>query len=236
VNEPRVPITGLAAGERALDADAAHYVTRVLRLAEGQRFVVFDPEARLEATATLRSSQKKSAIVHIETVVAASVLPQREVSLIQCVGKGAKLDAVVRDASELSATALYPAVSERSVAERSSSAAHARLCRIAVEAARQSRRGDVLRVEPTSELSVLLPSFTGRRVMLHPGAAPLRDALRALAPREPVTIAIGPEGGFSEQELTMAGNVGFVAASLGPVVLRTETAAAAVLGALLVMQ
>lgn len=236
MNELRVPLSGLTAGERQLDADAAHYVTRVLRLEVGERFVVFDPEARLEATATLRSSQKKSASVIIEEIIAASVLPLREVNLIQCVGKGAKLDAVVRDASELSATALYPAVSERSVAERGSSAAHARLCRIAVEAARQSKRGDVLRVEQTTELGSLLPRFTvGRRVLLTPVAPPLRQALASLPIDEAVTIAIGPEGGFSGRELTMAGNVGFVHASLGPVVLRTETAAAAVLGALLVI-
>ncbi len=231
-----MPVSGLAVGERALDDDAAHYVTRVLRLAEGDRFVVFDPEARVEATATLRSSQKKSAIVSIENVVAATLLPVREVSLVQCVGKGAKLDAVVRDASELSASALYPAISERSVAERASSAAHARLCRIAVEAARQSRRGDVLRVEPTSELDTLLPRFTtGRRVLLHPEAPPLRRALAGLGATEMVVVGIGPEGGFSERELTFAANVGFVTASLGRVVLRTETAAAAVLGALLVL-
>lgn len=236
MNAPRVPVTGLAQGERELDADAAHYVTRVLRLAVGDRFVVFDPEARLEATATLRASQRKSAMISIEEVGAARVLPAREVSLIQCVGKGAKLDAVVRDASELSATALYPAVSERSVAERASSAAHARLCRIAIEAARQSRRGDVMRVEPTAELAALLPRFTsGRRVVLTPSAAPLKAAFASLSPGEPVTVVIGPEGGFSDRELTMAENVGFALASLGPVVLRTETAAAAVLGALLVI-
>lgn len=236
MSELRVPVSGLAIGERALDPDAAHYVTRVLRLEAGDRFVVFDPEARLEATATLRSSQKKSAVVIIEDIVAATLLPAREVNLIQCVGKGAKLDAVVRDASELSATALYPAVSERSVAERASSAAHARLCRIAVEAARQSKRGDVLRVEQTTELEVLLPRFTsGRRVLLTPVAPPLKNALASLAAGESVTIAIGPEGGFSDGELTFAANVGFVAASLGAVVLRTETAAAATLGALLVL-
>lgn len=236
MNALRVPLSALATGDRALDADAAHYVTRVLRLTPGDRFVVFDPEARVEATATLRASQKKSAIITLDEIVPARVLPSRAVNLIQCVGKGGKLDAVVRDASELSATALYPAVSERSVAERASSAAHARLCRIAVEAARQSKRGDVMRVEPTADLVTLLPRFeSGRRVLLHPIGRPLKEAFASLAASEPVTIAIGPEGGFSDGELTFAANVGFVTASLGNVVLRTETAAAAVLGALLVI-
>ena len=94
----------------------------------------------------------------------------------------------------------------------------------------------MLRVEPTSELDTLLPRFTtGRRVLLHPEAPPLRRALAGLGATEMVVVGIGPEGGFSERELTFAANVGFVTASLGRVVLRTETAAAAVLGALLVL-
>jgi len=236
VNTPRVPIAKLSTGELKLDREVSHYVSRVLRLSHGDRFVAFDPEARCEAAATLLLVAKENVTVSVAPLEPATLVPERAVTIIQCVGKGSKLSAVVRDASELSATLVLPAVSKYSVAERGSAAAHARLARIAVEAARQCGRGDVLRVEASASLGDILGRFSsGRRVALHPTGAPLRDALVSLGRKEPVVLLIGPEGGLAPEELALASDLGFMIASLGPLVLRTETAAAAALGALLVV-
>ncbi len=193
--------------------------------------MAFDPSARLEAVASVLEVGRDSVLVELATPVAAQLVPQRQVTLIQCLGKGAKLDAVVRDASELGASAVWPALSDRSVPTRE---AVRRLERVALEAARQCGRGDVLAVRPPRPLLELLAEVVAdRRVCLTPGAAPLARALEGLGPSESVALVVGPEGGLSEGELARAVELGFVLAGLGRLVLRTETGAAAALGALL---
>jgi 16S rRNA (uracil1498-N3)-methyltransferase len=232
----RVPLSSLEPGERLLAKDAAHYVTRVRRLEPGMRFVAFDPEARQEADAELIEGDRRGGVrVRIHEPRPASVLPTREVTLIQCVGKADKLDAVVRDATELDATAVLPAISARSVATRASDAAVGRLRRIALEAARQCGRGDVPRVERPAPLADVLRAIGSElRLLLQPGAAlHASSALERLTPGASVAIAIGPEGGFADDEVVLAMQAGFLPVRLGSTVLRTETVAAAMLGALL---
>ncbi|MFO0554900.1 MAG: 16S rRNA (uracil(1498)-N(3))-methyltransferase [Polyangiaceae bacterium] len=240
---PRIPIA-LSGGARdrepfALPRDVAKYVTRVRRIGAGESFVAFDPEARLEAQARVARIDAGEVFVELDALSPATNLPTREVALIQGVGKGDKLDAVVRDASELGATALYPVTTERSVAERATASAAARWRRIAVDASRQCGRGDVLElhaVKPITEVFASPPASVVR-VVLHPEAPESFGAVLAtgLTGRGSITIAIGPEGGFSEAELELAIRGGFRPARLGRMVLRTETAPTAALGALLAL-
>ncbi|MEZ4293526.1 MAG: RsmE family RNA methyltransferase [Polyangiaceae bacterium] len=121
-------------------------------------------------------------------------------TLVQAVGKGDKMDAIVRDATELGATRVVPVVAERSVVRAEDVASRAaRWRRIAIEAARQCGRGDAPRVDAPvvlGEALAGLPVETGLGVCLVPGAAPgLGDALRGLAAGASVTIVVGPEGG-----------------------------------------
>ena len=162
------------------------------------------------------------------------MVAERAVTLVQCIGKGDKLDAVVRDATELGATAIWPAPSERTVAARSGEKVTARLRRIAVEAARQCGRGDLPEIEEPRPLGEVLRSVTAvRRIALAPdGSARFADLAGG---SESLCLVVGPEGGLSEGELRDAVACGFVIASLGPFVLRTETVAAATLGAALVL-
>jgi len=231
----RVPLASLEPGDRLLDANTAHYVTRVRRMLPGTRFVAFDPQAREEADAELVELNLTSVVVRVGALRPATVLPAREVSLIQCVGKADKLDAVVRDATELDATAILPAISARSVATRASDTALVRLRRIALDAARQCGRGDVPRVDRPAPLAdVLRAQAAELRLLLHPSAA-LRasSALEQLGAATSVALAIGPEGGFADDEVAAAMHAGFLPVRLGASVLRTETVAAAMLGALL---
>src|SRR5262249_20907554 len=151
-------------------------------------------------------------------------------------------DAVVRDATELGATRIFAVETARTVLrlEGKAEARAERWRRVAVEAARQAGRGDVPRIEGPASLSTALAataSFapTALKLCLWEDATrPLGPVLRGAEPTAPVVALIGPEGGLERAEVDEASEAGFLAVSLGPLKLRTETVAAALLGALLV--
>jgi 16S rRNA (uracil1498-N3)-methyltransferase len=240
----RVPVEGVADGVRELPPDAAAYATRVHRLAVGDPLVLFDPEAAVEAEAVILEVARRSVTVRVATPRAAQRRPSRAVTLLQGVGKGDKIDAIVRDATELGATRVVPVLCERSVALPGAARA-LRWRRVAVEAARQCGRGDApaigapisftdaLREEALRASGARRGGGAAVRVCLDPGAdSPLASAFGALA-GQAVIVAVGPEGGFTKAELALADAGGFRRVTLGPLVLRTETVCAAVLGALL---
>jgi 16S rRNA (uracil1498-N3)-methyltransferase len=224
-----------------LPPDAALYVVRVHRLRRGDRFLAFDPEAALEAEAEVIEAGASTCLARFEEARPASVRPARAVTLIQAMAKGDKMDAIVRDATELGATRVVPAVCERSVSRPESGEAKAsRLRRIAVQAARQCGRGDAPKIEAALPFSEALDRFSkppvGVALALDPRAEePLRDRLLGLPREAEVVLIVGPEGGLSDAELALCDAAGVHRVSLGPLVLRTETVCAAVLGALLVL-
>lgn len=234
----RVPLGSIAAGVVALPAEAASYVVRVHRLREGDRFVVFDPELGIEADATLEAIGKRSAEARIEAPRPAALRPGRRVTWIQAVGKGDKMDAVVRDATELGATRIIPAISARSVARPGEDRAQ-RWRRIAVEAARQCGRGDAPRVDAPMSLAAALAEARAAEggalgMCLDPYAeTPLGARLAALTPAVEAAFVVGPEGGLTPEELGVCAALGFERVRLGALTLRTETVCAAALGALI---
>ena len=227
----RVPGTGLGEGERPVPRDTSKYLVEVRRLAPGARFVLFDPEARLECDAVLERVGRDAKMT-LGPPRPSRAVPAREATIVQCVGKADKLDQIVRDATELGATAVLSAISERSVAKRTTAGALDRLKRVAVEAARQCGRGDVPSVMPPRALEEVLGEVTASvRVVLHPdGGVPVGELLGS--PARSYAFLVGPEGGLSGAELQAAEAHGFRAARLGRFTLRTETVAAAILGAL----
>ncbi|WP_437809973.1 RsmE family RNA methyltransferase [Sorangium sp. So ce1078] len=234
----RVPLGSIAAGVIALPPETASYVVRVHRLREGDRFVVFDPELGVEADATLESIGRRSAEARIDAPRPAALRSGRRVTWIQAVGKGDKMDAVVRDATELGATRIIPAISARSVARPGEDRSQ-RWRRIAVEAARQCGRGDAPRVDAPMSLAAALAEARAAEggalgMCLDPYAeTPLGARLAALSPGVEAAFAVGPEGGFTPEELGVCAALGFERVRLGALTLRTETVCAAALGALI---
>jgi 16S rRNA (uracil1498-N3)-methyltransferase len=234
----RVPLSISRAGTCKLTAEIANYVTRVHRIGPGGRFVAFDPERAIEADAELVEVTRTGAVARIEESRPASHRPERQVTLIQCVGKGDKMDAIVRDATELGATRVVPAVAERTI-PRPDAARAERWRRIAIEAARQCGRGDAPAIDPPLKLLVALSKYALREgevaFCLDPSArAQLGPALGAVPAKMAVTLLVGPEGGLELSELVAAERAGFAHVSMGPLILRTETVCAAVLGTLLI--
>jgi 16S rRNA (uracil1498-N3)-methyltransferase len=237
----RAAIAKLASGSRTLPGETSHHLCRVLRLRAGDRFVAFDPEARVEADAVVDEASGDAARVTIGELRPAGVVAEVPLVLVYALAKGDKVDAVVRDAAELGATHVFVARTSRAVAKAEGDRASAKIDRwrrIAEQAARQCGRSDPPAVEGVLSWRDALAaaakeSATGARFCLwenatDPIGAPLREAIDRSAP---LAFAIGPEGGLSEVEVEEARVAGFAPVSLGRFVLRTETVAACVLGA-----
>jgi 16S rRNA (uracil1498-N3)-methyltransferase len=236
----RAPLSGLTPGVRELEEETDRYLLRVRRLAPGDSFLAFDPEAELEADAKLCPPAGRRARAILGPPRPASLRPDRRVTLVQALGKGDKVEAVVRDATELGVSGFVPVLAERSVRRPNRADVQLdRWRRIAVQAARQCGRGDVPTIAPLAELPAALerlgrPAPPGLGVCLHPeGDESLGSVLRAQGAPGEVTVLVGPEGGFAPAELELARGLGYRIVTLGALVLRTETACAAVLGALL---
>ena len=226
------PVPAGHAGSVELPSAVAHHIERVLRLADGDRVTLFDGsgreiEARLEkAGRTLRAQ------------LGASSEPVREsplrITLMQCLAASDKMDWIVQKAVELGVTRIQPVASRRAVVRLAGDRAQRRIehwQQIAVAACEQCGRNRIPEVLPLLTLPQAVGAVDGQRLLLHPdGGVPLRQA--GLQADAPISLLIGPEGGFDEEELATARSGGFTSVTLGPRVLRTETAGVAILGAL----
>jgi 16S rRNA (uracil1498-N3)-methyltransferase len=237
----RVPLSGLEAGERTLDAKTARYLCDILRLRAGDVFLAFDPDAQREADATLVEISDAGTRCAFGALRPAARASDTGIVLVQALGKGDKTEQVVRSATALGVAEVHLVESARSVARAGerSDAKRVRLESIALDAARQSGRGDVPRIVGPQALQRELEawrSVPAIKLCLVPGAAySLRSLTREWSVGSPIALLIGPEGGLAPEELSAAEEVGFVAASFGELVLRTEIAGVAALGALLLL-
>jgi len=156
-----------------------------------------------------------------------------DVTLLQCVPRGDRMDLIVQKATELGVRRIVPLLSQHSVVrlgpeQAESRAAHWRA--VAVSACEQCGRNRVPVIETALPLLHVLgaaPAGAALRLVLEPDSA--QEAPLTPAPGGPVEVAIGPEGGFSPGELDAFAVAGFRRLGLGPRILRTETAAIAAL-------
>lgn len=222
---------GDAPSARLVEAEAQH-LAKVMRAKLGDEVALFDGSG-WEFTARVSGIGK--AAVELEIVDRRQIdreLPHA-LTLAVSLPKGDRQKVLVEKLVELGVTRLVPLDTERSVAE-GTPAALARLRRQVIEASKQCGRNRLMEIaEPLSlpQLPQHSPPPTERRVLAHPSDAPLRNS----AAVGPVIVAIGPEGGFTDDEVALAAGVGWEIVSLGPRILRIETAAIA-LAALLAKQ
>lgn len=220
-----------------LPPDAAHHATRVLRLGEGDAVEVFDGRGG-EWRGCLQRSGKTMAVA-LEFFVAEDREAPVRVTIAQALPAADKMDWIIQKGVELGAAEFRPLIARRSVIRLSGERMQRRVSHwqnVAVAACEQCRRNRV----PQVAAPVDLPQFLGEvaaqndiRLMLAPGAE-LRLA-QMPKPTAGVILLIGPEGGFEDGELAAAASAGFRSLSLGPRVLRTETAAMAAMAALMAL-
>ncbi|HEX3468356.1 MAG TPA: RsmE family RNA methyltransferase [Candidatus Elarobacter sp.] len=227
-----------ALGDRvALAPDDARKVATVLRKRSGDRVQVVD-SGGVAFGATLDVAARAVVVTLDEQLDRGAAEPGIDVTIAQAIPKGRKMDFVVEKATELGAAAIVPVRSARVVGHDTSSAKVERWRRIAKSAAQQSGRTRVPAVGEIRDWDALLATFGEYDRVYVPwelaAPAPLRDVLeRELSGARTVLVAIGPEGGFSSDEVERAQRAGASAISLGRRILRTETAALVVLSAIL---
>jgi 16S rRNA (uracil1498-N3)-methyltransferase len=212
-----------------LPSAAGVHLAKVLRVRNGDELVVFAGDG-YEYPANVESVRGTRVCVAIGEARAVDRESPLAVTLLQCIARADRMDVIVQKATELGVARIVPVQSRRSVvrlesAQVQSKAAHWRA--IAVNACEQCGRNRLPTVEAPRRLIDYLGSLPAgaTRLLLEPGA----EARGAAPIGSEVTIAIGPEGGLDEEEIDAFRLAGFQAMSLGPRVLRTETAAIAAL-------
>ena len=218
------------------DEDHRHLV-RVLRLGVGDEITLFDGLGA-EADAVIARLGPRAVELRV-TARRLKEAPSRPVlTLIQALARGEKLDFVVQKATELGVDRIIPVTTQRAVPRLDTLRATSRRVRwqkIAREASRQSGRADVPEVEPVTSLAVAVDASPRDALKLILWEESRQVRLRELIPLEPppgIVIAIGPEGGFTVEEVAHAREAGFQAVGFGPRILRTETASLAALAVL----
>jgi 16S rRNA (uracil1498-N3)-methyltransferase len=231
----RLPLSPIEAGTRTLPPRAAHYLARVLRGRAGDPIEVFDPSTGVVADARVIAVGSE---VLIEIGAPRSGEREPALVLVQGYPKGDKLGDIVRDATELGATLIIPAICARSVARPDTSKGATKVERLATIAAEATRQCGRARAPELATPMTLAESLDLARehaahgfVLWERATTPLGPDLANVNASAGVAFVIGPEGGLTEAEVHAAERVGFAARSLGTTILRTETAATAVLGA-----
>lgn len=223
-----------------LSPEAAHHALKVLRMGSGDTVNLFDGRGG-QWSATLQAAGKILRAV-LNTFDGIDHEPPLSVTLIQALPAGDKMDWIVQKAVELGVNHIQPVITKRSVVRLSGERMERRVEHwrsIAAAACEQCGRNRLPDVAGILDL----PQYLAREVpdndsvSLRLIAAPeARIALRDIPrPAGPVSVLIGPEGGFEENELLAARAVDFTSVKLGPRVLRTETAGLAALAAMMVL-
>lgn len=220
------PLDGVA--EVTLRGAVARHVGTVLRLQAGDSLCVFDGRGG-EYSATVREVRKASVRVALGAFTAEGPPPPLEIVLWQGISRRERMDFTVQKATELGVALIVPVITRRCVVRPEGERAARRLRHwqaLVASAAEQCGRTRLPRVLEPAPLREHLatPPGDGLRVLLDPGA-PAALAALGRAPVERLTVLAGPEGGLDVAELEAAMGAGFRAVSLGPRVLRTETAA-----------
>lgn len=220
----------------ALPREAAQHALRVLRLKAGDPVILFNGDGR-EYHARLTTADPRAAGAHVERMEAPARESPLRITLIQSLARGEKMDWIIQKATELGAARIFPVTSERSEVRLEGARSEKRLGHwhaVAIAACEQCGRNVVPEIVAPESLETCLAAHPQTnaeiRWMLHPGGtAHLRNTGAAAAD---VMLAVGPEGGFGENDLDALRRAGFGALSLGPRILRTETAGLAAMAAL----
>jgi 16S rRNA (uracil1498-N3)-methyltransferase len=219
----------------SLTGDEFHHLRNVSRLGEGEFVELLDAAGRI-ADAKIVKIGKKSADLQILSRKSLPPPPHPHIEIVLCLPRFQKMDFIIQKAAELGVSKITPVVSERSFIKKLSKEVTQKISRwekISMEACKQSGRAWPLHWGTPGELNSVIRERTGRpAIFLYEGTASLdiKTALSELSQApENITVFIGAEGGFSPQELENFQACGFKPVTLGPLVLRVETACIAII-------
>ena len=214
--------------------DDAFHISRSLRMAAGEHIIACDENAT-EYDCVLSEFLPDKVVAKIESSCESDTEPPFKAHIYQGLPKGDKLDLIIQKSVECGAYAITTFESEFCIAKSKPDAEKnkvERRNRIAAEAAKQSGRGVLPRVNATVSFDKMLDAASSADIKLFcyeaEGTLPIGKQLRAALTEEnkcpTVAIVVGPEGGFSKKEADKARAAGFLMCGLGKRILRTETA------------
>lgn len=223
-------------GNLRLEVAEAKHCTEVLRLESGARIAVFNGKGA-ETTAEIVDCDRQS--VTLKSLHSATTPPLRsKLTLAQAIPKGRNMDFIVQKATELGTAVIAPVLSERTVIrleEGSRNRKSVKWGRVAIEAAKQCGRNWLPEVLPPRRLDETLDELPPHDLMLIAslqgdtwtigGALEEYAAQHGGSQPESVLVLVGPEGDFTPAEMSLARSRGCTPVTLGPIVLRSETAA-----------
>ncbi|HWA09962.1 MAG TPA: 16S rRNA (uracil(1498)-N(3))-methyltransferase [Opitutaceae bacterium] len=221
--------------EITLSPDESHHLVAVNRAQPGDTVVAFDGRG-LEWVCELVSDRKNAAVLKVRSAQQAKPLPC-QITLGQALPKGGFMDAIVRKATEIGAARIVPLASERTQVHLDGERSDKKIEKwqvAALEAAKQCGNAWLPEIAPVQPAAAFMESARGYDLKLiaslQPGAKSLKTVLaafRSAQGRAPKTALwlIGPEGDFTPAEMSLAQSCGFEPVTLGPLVLRCETAA-----------
>jgi 16S rRNA (uracil1498-N3)-methyltransferase len=219
----------------ALDADETHHAIDVLRMKAGERAVVFNGrgvEATVELSAVEKNRVELRRLQHAQTPKL-----RARITLAQAIPKGKNMDLIVQKATELGAAAIMPLMSERTVVQCDADDAKSKQAKwqaVAIEAAKQCGQNwlpEVHSPQTTKAFFETKHRFDLALIgSLQPDAVHLKKVLADFETQNKtrpanVLVCVGPEGDFTPAEIALSKNSGCRPITLGPIILRTETAA-----------
>lgn len=217
--------------------DDAHHISKVLRLKEDDEIIVCDKEGT-DYHCSIKLISKDEVEAWILKKEISSSEPPVKITLYQGVPKGDKLESVIQKCVELGAFKIVPVAMKRSVAViKDKEKKQIRMQRIALEASKQCGRAIVPQVSEVLSFKEALIDAQENDLKLLPYEAEnknkLKDILKENNNSKTIAVFIGPEGGFDEEEILLAQKEGFKILTLGPRIMRTETAPLACISAIM---
>lgn len=209
-----------------IEGDDAKHIAKSLRMRVGEALTVCDTKGN-DYNCTISAVLDGRIELNIDSICKTNSEPSVEVTLFQCLTKGDKMDLIVRQAVEMGVTFVVPTISQNCVSrpdEKQLSKKQERWQRIADEAAGQSGRGILPKVKDAitlTEAAKELSSFDKCYFFYELGGKAVEQIEKDV---KKIAVIIGPEGGFSLAEVEMLRNAGATVTTLGPRILRAETA------------
>ena len=203
------------------DVSLVSQLTKVFRYTRGDLVILFNGDG-YDYCYSIEDFTKKQ-ITFLRTKTSPSYIPQQKITLCLSVIKKDNVELVVQKATELGVTTIIPILTSRSEKKNLS---HDRLRKIAIESAEQCGRGDIPDVQEVTSLKKSLATLTPDQygLFFNMGGAPF-SSIKQFFKHKELILFIGPEGGFSDEDIILMKEHGLKECSLGKTVLRAETAA-----------
>ena len=235
-----VPHTQITSGQAYITGAEMQHIDRVLRLAAGDEVTILDGLGGV-FLARISGKNKDTVFCDIIEVGLPDNEPPVNITLVQGLPKADKMELVVQKGTELGLACLIPLQCHRSIVKLDAKKAaqrQERWQRIAMEAAKQCRRAKYPLVDKVMNWEEVLNSLPKQALALLPWEEEAGRGIKSLrgycdVPPTEIYVFIGPEGGFTEAEVLRTQEYGVIPVSLGPRILRTETAGLAVLSMLM---